>query len=236
MSFTLFASKIQSEVLAERDVLARAYRDYPDSNLYFCMIDLAQSSNYRLVKGPELGYIRGESFFTLISAATRPYVDIRVFKEIGDAVLMCCRDFRPLFESGLLISQAARQLAFVAGDQTYPFSLRLGIDFGVAKRLSRRHEDYLGECIDRLARIMSVRSDRTNFVVGEQAYELNRKVLANEYAALCTASGPLQLELAGGKKLQGQVIYRELVPQSDPLPEFTDFFGAWKKQAGKPTG
>jgi len=229
MSFTLFASKIQSEVLAERDVLAKAYRDYPDSHLYFCMVDLAQSSNYRITRGPELGYIRGESFFTLVASAARPYAEIRVFKEIGDAVLMCSPEFRPLLEAGLLISQAARQLAFVAGDQTHPFSLRLGIDFGVAKRLSRRHEDYLGECIDRLARIMSVRSERTNFVIGEQAYELNRKMLANEYAGLCTASNPLQLELAGGKKLQEQVIYRELLPRPDPLPEFADFFVAWKK-------
>lgn len=41
--------------------------------------------------------------------------------------------------------QAAKQLAYVAGDSTYPFAIRLGIDYGVAKQLSRRHEDYLGE-------------------------------------------------------------------------------------------
>ena len=81
MSFALYASKIQSEVLSERDALSRAYRDYPDANLYFCMIDLAQSSNYRITKGPELGYIRGESFFTLINASIRPYAEIRLFKQ-----------------------------------------------------------------------------------------------------------------------------------------------------------
>ena len=60
-----------------------AYRDYPDANLYWCMVDLAQSSNYRLSYGPERGYIRGESFFTLIKAAIRPYAEIRMIKEIG---------------------------------------------------------------------------------------------------------------------------------------------------------
>ncbi|MDX2219372.1 MAG: hypothetical protein SF172_10145 [Burkholderiales bacterium] len=228
MSFALYASKIQSEVLAQRDGAARAYRDYPDSNLYFCMVDLAQSSNYRIANGPELGYIRGESFFTSVVAATRPYASVRVFKEIGDAVIMCCPEMRPLLEVGLLLSQVARQLAFVAGDQSYPFAIRLGIEFGVAKRLDRRHEDYLGECVDRLARIMSIRSERTNFLLGEQAFDLNRKLLM-EYASLCTPSGPLQLGLPEGKRLQEQVIYRELLPQLGPLPEFNDFFVAWKK-------
>jgi class 3 adenylate cyclase len=230
MSFALFASKIQSEVLAERDALARAYREYPDANLYFGMVDLAQSSNYRLSKGPEAGYIRGESFFTLVNSATRAYADVRIFKEIGDAVIMCCPELRPLLEASLLMSQSARQLAFVAGDQTYPFALRLGIEFGVAKKLGRRHEDYLGECIDRLARIMSVRSDRTNFLMGEQAYELNRNILA-EYSKLCSPSGPLQLKLSGGKQLQEQIIYREIVHQPDPIPEFSDYFVPWKKRA-----
>ncbi|MGH8605428.1 MAG: hypothetical protein ACREXR_22360 [Gammaproteobacteria bacterium] len=48
MTVGLYASKIQAEVLAERSVLEKAYRDYPDANLYWCMIDLAQSSNFRL--------------------------------------------------------------------------------------------------------------------------------------------------------------------------------------------
>lgn len=235
MSFALYASKIQSKVLAERDALAKAYRDYPDASLYFCMVDLAQSSNYRITKGPELGYIRGESFFTLIDSATRPYAEVRVFKEIGDAVLMCCRDFRPLLEAGLLMSQAAKQLAFVAGDSAYPFSIRMGIDFGVAKRLNRRHEDYLGECIDRLARIMTVRSERTNFVIGEKAFDTNRKLL-EEYRPLCEISGPMQLQLSGGKQLQEQVIYRELVAKMEPTPEFSDFFVAWRKTTTVPSG
>lgn len=233
MSYALFASKIQAEVLAERDRVARAYRDYPDSNLYFCMVDLCKSSNYRLVKGPELGYIRGESFFALAAASTRRYAAIRIFKEIGDAVLMCCAEFRPLLETGLLMSQAAKQLAFVAGDPDWPFAVRLGIDFGLSKRLERRNEDYLGECIDRLARIMTVRSERSNFLLSENAFEINRKLVA-EYAPLCTPSGPLSLQLTGGKQLHEPVVYREL-HQVEPPAEFSDFFSAWKTPANSPT-
>lgn len=228
MNLGLYASKIQAEVLAERAVLEKAYRDYPDANLYWCMIDLAQSSNYRLTMGPERGYIRGESFFSLVKASTRPYADIRVFKEIGDAVLMCCPGFRPFFESGVLMLQATKQLAYVAGDQTYPFAIRLGVDFGVAKQLSRRHEDYLGESIDRLARIMSVRSERSKFLIGEPAYSANRKIV-DEYKSICEASAPIQLQLAGGKQLTEQVIYRELILRSEAIPEFSDYFVEWKR-------
>ena len=157
MSVGLYASKIQAEVLSARDVLAKAYRDYPDSDAYWCMVDLAQSSNYRLNQGPEKGYIRGESFFSLINASIRPYAEIRVIKEIGDAVLIRSLGFRPVLEAAMLMLQAAKQLAFVAGDETYPFAIRLAIDFGAAKKISRPHEDYLGEPIDRLARIMALR-------------------------------------------------------------------------------
>lgn len=228
MSVGLYTSKIQAEVLSEREVLKKAYRDYADINLYWCMVDLVQSSNYRLSNGPELGYIRGESFFALIKASTRPYADIRVIKEIGDAVLMCSLGFRPLLEAGILMLQAAKQLAYVAGDQAYPFDIRLGVDFGVAKQLSRRHEDYLGEPIDRLARLMTVRSQNSNFLLGENAYGQNRKIV-EEYRAICDVSNPLQLSLPSEKVLNEQVIYREVLSVSKDLSNFTDYFTEWKK-------
>lgn len=231
MNIGLFASKIQAEVLAERAVLEKAYREYPDSSLYWCMVDLAQSSNFRLSRGPEKGYIRGESFFSLVKAATRPYSDLRVFKEIGDAVLMCCSTIRPLFESGILMAQAARQLAYVVGDANYPFALRLGIEFGVAKQMTRRHEDYLGESIDRLARIMTMRSERTNFLMGEVAYANNRKII-DEYGAFCRASDPVQLQAPAGKQLNENVIYRELIIDFEKVADFADFFSEWRRSSG----
>lgn len=230
MTIGLYATKIQAEVLAERDALEKAYRDYPDANLYWCMVDLAQSSNYRLSHGPEKGYIRGESFFSLIRASIRPYADVRVIKEIGDAVIICAQGFRPLLESGILMLQAAKQLAHVAGDEIYPFAIRLGIDFGVAKQLSRRNEDYLGESIDRLARIMTVRSANSDFLVSESAYAQNRKIL-DEYGSICNYSGPLQLQLSGGKQLTELVIYRELSLNAEHISGYSDYFTEWKKNS-----
>lgn len=228
MNLGLYASKIQAEVLAERAALDKAYRDYPDANHCWCLVDLVQSSNYRLDKGPERGYIRGESFFALVKAATRPYVTVRIFKEIGDAVLMYCPTFRPLLESGTLLIQAAKQLAYVAGDRSYPFAVRLGIESGVAKRLSRRHEDYLGEPIDRLARIMTVRSEKSDFLIGESAFDPHRKIL-DEYRRILEVSPPMQLKLTGGKVLNEQVYYREVYLNEDHLAEFSDYFFEWQR-------
>jgi hypothetical protein len=232
MTIGLYASMIQAEVLAERESLEKSYRHYPDANLHWCMVDLAQSSNYRLSRGPELGYIRGESFFALAAASTRPYAGVRIIKELGDAVLICSPGIRPLLEAGILMLQATRQLAHVAGDETYPFAIRLGIDYGVAKQLLRRHEDYLGEPIDRLARIMTVRSETSSFLVSENAFGPNRKIL-EEYSAICEVSAPIQLHLAGGKELAEQVIYREMHLRLNGISNFKEYFVDWKRGAGQ---
>jgi len=141
--------------------------------------------------------------------------------------------FRPLLESGILMLQATKQLAHVAGDETYPFAIRLGIEFGIAKQLSRRHEDYLGESIDRLARIMTVRSTNSSFLIGENAYSQNRKII-EEYKSICHVSSPIQLQLPGDKQLKEQVIYREILLNFNELSGFTDYFGEWKKGTLQP--
>jgi len=233
MSFGLYTSKIQSEVLSKSDALDKAYQEYPDANLYFCMVDLANSSNYRLSYGPEHGYVRGESFFSLVRSATRRYVNMRIIKEIGDASLICCDELRPLLEAGLLMTHAARQLAFIGNNSTYPFEIRLGIDFGVVKKISRLQEDYLGECIDRLARIMTVRSTQTNFLISEQAFSHNRSIV-HQYEALCTPSGPIQLKFPAGKQINDRVIYRELYLNIDGLTDFSEYFVQWRREASLP--
>lgn len=228
MSIDLYAAKIVAEVLAERQSLEVAYRNFPDSNLYFMMVDLVQSTNYRLKNGPERGYIRGESFFSMMRASVRPYTEIRVFKEIGDAVLICSTGFRPLFEVALLLTHATKQLSFATDDPSIPFEVRIGIDFGLAKRLTRHSEDYLGEVIDRLARLMSIRSENTNLVVGEQALDINRQIL-KEYEDICSISQPLRLNLPQSKAVVFPIVYYELNYQPGIKKSFSDFFSEWKR-------
>jgi len=232
MSIGLYATRISAEVLTKGESSSMSYREFPDVNYYWCMVDLVQSSNYRLVEGPERGYLRGESFFTLVRSATRPYVDLRAFKEIGDAVLLCSDGFRPMFEACVLMAVAARHLAHVAASPVYPFAIRLGIDFGLGKKLDRPQEDYLGESIDRLARLMSVRSATSNFLIGEPAYTTNRRILM-EYESFCEFSKPLRLDLPAGKQLSELVVYREVRIRHEDATEFADFFTEWRKASGQ---
>lgn len=232
MSVGLYVARIAAEVLGKNEAAARAYREFPDVSMHWCMVDLVGSSNYRLSQGPEKGYIRGESFFSLVETATRPYGDIRLFKEIGDAALLCSGSLRPLLEACVLMKLSAKQLAPLSPSAEYPFDIRMGIDFGIAKKLARPNEDYLGESIDRLARIMSVRSERSNLLIGEKAYKHSEAVLTNEYAGLCSVSSPLLLQLPEGKQLAESVIYREIYVPDDEAPTFTDFFTEWKKPTG----
>ena len=233
MSVKLYAARIVAEILNERKSLEMAYRAFPDSNLYFMMIDLVQSTNYRLKNGPEMGYIRGESFFSLVKSAMRPYAGVRIFKELGDAILVCAPDLRPLLEAAILIDQATRQLSFANDDPAIPFAVRMGADFGVAKKLTRRDEDYLGEVIDRVARLMTIRSATSSFVLGEQSYNINKGVL-KEYAELCSISGPLSLNLAAAKAVVEPIIYREVRFVETGERPFADFFEEWRRSSHSP--
>jgi hypothetical protein len=230
MSIKLYAAKIVAEVLNDRRSLEMAYRAFPDSNLYFMMVDLVQSTNYRLANGPEMGYIRGESFFSLVKSTLRPYAQVRLFKEMGDAALVCAPDLRPLFEAAILMDQATRQLSFADDDLALPFAVRLGADFGIAKKLTRRDEDYLGEVIDRLARLMTVRSPTSNFVLGERAFDINKGVL-QEYSSLCEISGPLSLNLPAAKAVSEPVVYREVRFVEKNGKPFTDHFEQWRRSS-----
>ncbi len=234
MSTGLYATKIVGEVLAERQLLRKSYRDNPDESLHWMMADLVKSSDFRITRGPELGYVRGEEFFALVRAARRPYGGVRLIKEIGDAVLLCCQGLRPLLEIGVLMTLAARQLAYTANEVTYPFDIRIGFDFGLAKRLSGRdNEDYLGEPIDRLARIMTLKPGSQKLLIGERAYDLNEKVI-REYGQTFSVSGPLELPLPPEKRLVETVVYRELTVEPGQASEFSDRFSEWKKAMSQP--
>lgn len=234
MTTGLYATKVVGEVLAEREILRKSYRDNPDESLHWMIADLVKSSDFRLTRGPERGYIRGEEFFALVRAARRPYGDIRLIKEIGDAVLLCCQGLRPLLEVGVLMVLAARQLAYTADEKTYPFDVRIGFDFGLTKRLSgRENEDYLGEVIDRLARIMTLKPEAHKLLIGERAHDLNQKLFA-EYGKSFTVSGPLALDLPPEKQLVEPVVYREITIDPGGASEFSDRFSEWKKAMSIP--
>lgn len=221
------ATRMQAEVMKHREEIESAFDRYPDSMFYWCFVDLVDSSNYRIAHGAKDGYVRAETFFALVSAVVAPCGELRVVKEIGDAVLLTSPEFQPVLESVLLMDQTAKQLADVAGTKGFPFEIRAGVDFGPAKRLARRHEDFVGTPIDRLSRLMGAPSKTSNIFVQEDAYQLAAEILAG-YAPFLTVSEPKQLSAESTKQMLQDVFYRELVVDRVQLAESRDHFAPWK--------
>ncbi len=222
-----YATKIQANVIAERDDHEKSYDRLPDVPLFFGMVDLVKSSNYRLELGPKLGYARGETFFSMVRNVVSPCTAVRSIKEIGDAVLLVSTDARALTECLLLIDRVAHQLAAVAGDESYPFRVRAGLSFGLAKRLKRLNEDYLGSPIDQLARVLNAPDERTNLFIHEAAFDVIQGVLG-DYDTFLSVSQSMQLSAAVTKGSSKPIYYRELIVDHGSLANFGENFKPWK--------
>ncbi|MFH1740129.1 MAG: hypothetical protein ABIH23_14060 [bacterium] len=229
MDVSLYTARIQADVLKVRDDLEAAYDRHADATFFWAFVDLAGSSNYRIAHGPKDGYIRAEAFFALVRTVIAPYSEIRLIKEIGDEVFLSAPSFRPLFESLLLIGETAHHLALVVGTETYPFDVRGGIGFGAAKRLMRPHEDFVGSPIDQLARIMAVRSERSDLLIHEEAYRPSEEIL-KEYKQFVAPGESRMIPENLLKGMKSPVYYREVLVDRQALGRFRDHFDPWKKR------
>ena len=227
MKLGFYATRVQAQVMKEQDELEAAYERYPDSSLYWSFIDLVSSSNYRIVHGAKEGYIRSETFFSLIYSVIAPCPEIKMIKEIGDEVLLAATAFRPLFESLVLADQVSRQLSSLTSTAQFPFGIRGAIGFGPAKRLARRREDYLGSAIDRLARIMGIRSENSNLLLDEEAYSSSKDILGDYLPAVQIG----QSKVVANEKTKGllnNVYYREIIVNSGALIDSANNFLSWR--------
>lgn len=233
MKADFYSTKIQFNVLSEREDHEKAYDRLPDINLYFAMVDLVGSTNYRLAKGPKAGYLRGETFFSIVRNVVSPCTAVRTIKEIGDAVLVVSDEFRPLLETVILIDQVSYQIAALAGEEAYPFKVRSALNFGVVKRLKRLHEDYLGAAIDQLSRIMKADDRRTNTFIHESTYD-HAKDIIGEYRDMVRVSDPIVLPHAVSKGSLRDIYYRELYMDHQAFNGFQSCFGPWAMSARQP--
>jgi class 3 adenylate cyclase len=233
MKLEFITSVMQAAVLSERARIEKAYELLPESTRFWGMIDLVGSANFRLAKGPKEGYVRAETFFsvirTVIGRRRSPEADleVRLIKEMGDAVFLRATELRPLLESMIVIDQVIYQLAVIAGSEQYPFAIRGAIGYGTAKEIVRRNEDYLGHPIDRLSRIMSVRSNATTILLDEQAHCASGEFL-QEYAAFLDISGPMHIGEEARKGMHADVCYREVKLNRSALRSFERNFVAWR--------
>jgi hypothetical protein len=213
--------------MREYEQAENTYDRYPEIIQFWASVDLVSSSNYRLEHGPRQGYVRGETFFSLISTVIASCPEIRLLKEMGDAVLLSADTFRPLLESLILIEQTAQQLSRILTAERYPFSVRSAVDFGPAKRLIRRGEDFLGIPLDRLSRLMRVRHENSSIVLHEDLMSFSEDILL-EYQSFLTVGNPQTLSAELTKGMTRLVQYRHLFIDRDRLAEFENFFVPWK--------
>ena len=209
MRTEFFTTASQARVTRQREVIEQAYDSLPETLGYWAMIDLENSANYRLVSGAKAGYIRAETFFSLVRDVVGRSSETRVIKEIGDAVLLGSLSFRPIFECIILVDQVAYQMAAIAEDRDYPFRIRSCIGFGNAKRIVRAHDDYIGSPIDRLARIMGQRSESSRILIDDEAYRVSAEI-AFEYRSVLKFSESMMLPAEISKGMTKPVTYREI--------------------------
>jgi len=230
MNVGFYAAKAQAQIMRHREDHEFSYERYKDTTRFWAMIDLVGSSNYRLLKGEDEGYVRGETFFSLVNEVTGPYTEIEILKEIGDASLLSSDSLRPLLEALVLADQVAHQMRLIAGDEQFPFAIRGGISYGPVKQLKRpdRPRDYLGSPLDQLARILGVRVPDTNLVIHEAACQSQEAIL-EQYSEFLTLSSATPLTEAQSKGMLKPVYYRRLFVDGDKLREFRQHFVPWRE-------
>lgn len=227
LNINLALAKINAQIQNERDLREESYKNFPDVNRYFAFVDLASNSNYRIAKGSEKGYFRTETFFSLIKSTIDPNPDVNLMKEIGDEGLLVSPEFRPLFESLILINQMAKEMELVAGDERFPFKIRMAISGGIVKKLKRGKEDYVGKCIDQLARLMGIRSESSNFIIHETLYSISGiKEIIGEYDFIFL-SDEIPLSNTASKNMLEKVYYKEIKIDSPKLSEYRKNFKYW---------
>jgi len=227
MSIHLMTTKIKANVLSQVEDIEKRYDLLPDITAYWCFIDLNDSANYRLSQGSKDGYVRGELFFLLVKEVITRCPEIRLIKEIGDAVFISSQEFRPILESFLLIDQISFEFRVFEEREKYPFSLKAGISYGPAKRLIRNHEDCLGSSTDATSRLMSACDEENNFVVDENVVSLNKQIL-DEYNSFLSMGSPKILPEQKSKGLLKQLIYRELKIDRKLFHVFSSCFSSWR--------
>lgn len=220
-------SKLQAGLFDLREEFRLAYRQLPNEQAYWALVDLAGSGQYRSTHGHEMGYIQGETFLRLAQSTVDPYQTASLLKEMGDAVLLRATDFRDLLEPILLMDLVAQALTARSKDPRHVLAIRAGITFGPAKKLQRRGvDDYLGEAIDRAARLVSHKNPVSNIILDESTVRQEEKATIGEYPSLSIGSR-IVISAAEAKSKDPLHCFPLLVAR-DLLLDFRDFFSVWR--------
>lgn len=224
-------AQIETKLWTIREQKHAEFRILPQVDRYLCFIDLAQSSNCRIIEGSKVGFIRTETFFSIIKEVIKPCPSVSLIKEIGDEVFIASDEFQPLLECVLLILAVAKKIETDAGTDRFPFRLRCVIGAGAVKKLNRQADDFLGTPIDQLARLMGVRVDDTNFLLHDTTDLFrpgNVEVLKAFESILRVAEHNEYISAEASKNMAAKVYYKRAYLDTDKLKNWRDNFMHWR--------
>jgi hypothetical protein len=219
-----------SRVLTEREELRAAYREFEDETAFWVLVDLAGSTAYRVVYGHEKGYIQGEMFLRLVANVLEPLSTTEKVKEIGDAVLFRSRDFREAMEAIVLLDGAVRFISARSEEAEHNMAIKGAVTHGKGKRLNRPEGipyDYLGQAIDRLARIASYTVGESNLLLDSAVVDAERDKIS-EYEPALELGHVQLLPTSHAKGFADPVRFYPLIVHHGRLPEFRDYFYPWR--------
>jgi hypothetical protein len=229
--------QINAEVLAHAKRLEEeahvAYRVAPSKSIgYWAMIDLNSSALFRRTHGAQAAYKRAVVFSKLIDWLCCGYVEMEVFKELGDGVLVHSLDFRSIFELSVLVDGAIQYWNTESDrDPSYPsLDARVAVSFGECDQVG---SDFLGTPIDVAARISGHRPGHSVVATVEGDVQFrNERLIEREYPFAKFSESQL---LPGNllKPREERIKYAELKIDRVVLRDFDDFFeGARRSVAG----
>jgi len=160
-------------LVAAHESFERALHEYEEAQgvaAFWMMCDLRSSAKFRIASGEQAAFVRAFGFVEICRRLGSYFSDVQVFKELGDAVLVRATDARELLEFLVLLDlTGAYARVDEERDPRYPsLSMRSAITFGTAFKVGA---DYLGQPIDRLARVSGFKqlSDNTLAVLDSAA-------------------------------------------------------------------
>jgi len=234
MDLNSYIARAYAAVMSDRARIERNYAEHAEVYAFWAMIDLVDSTKYRIANGPREGYVRGELFYSTVRTVLEPVETVSLVKELGDAVLLCCPHFSTLFESLLLVHSVAAMFASADPDDPIPLVVRSGVNHGAANTIGRGNAkhlpespDYLGRPIDELSRVMAVRSPNTSMLMHEDAYSAAKEAL-KEYTSFTKVQGPHTIPSAIAKGSVTPIYYYEVLLDRVALGRTHDGFEEWR--------
>lgn len=177
MNIKIIEAKLYSKLTQNNEIVENQILSTPEDNRVVILLDLKSSTNHRFHRGPIEAYKRTEMFYHLVQNVFGSAKSINIIKELGDGILAIGTDEIEALEACLLTKKLETMVSKMYSDSIFPFSIKVGIGFGQLKRLDRFREDFLGEPIDELSKILSEKSDPNSILLSRPYYEEIKELL-----------------------------------------------------------